>query len=194
MKRMMIATALVTTLGTAAFAATEAQIQEIETFGAGVNVSTMTDAELDLAYAIVSSNDSHSEKLAKLRSLAEPDEPASEPMLSEAQIVQLQQYAPDVDFSDITRAQAEAALALAFGGTSESEKATRVQNVLSDESMVETMATDIEASERQMIEFYAPDIDLDSVTEVELDAIVQVIHSGKPHGEITSEIETIVNG
>ena len=127
MTRMMIATALATTLGTAAFAATEAQIQQVQTFNTGIDTSTFTDTDYDIAYGIVTSGMSNGEKTAKLRALGTDDNvDMGIAMISEAEMARLLDYAPNTDFGAITQSQAEAALAVTYGGGAMSESGVRV--------------------------------------------------------------------
>lgn len=194
MKRILIATALATTLSTAAFAATETQIQQIESFAAGIDVSAMTDAELDQAYAIVTSGMNRGEKISQLRALSKQSNLPEPSMLSSGELARLQTYAPEADYSSITRAQAQSALSVTYSSASEGEISQRVQEILSDEAAATAMAADITAAQKLMIEQYVPDIDMTVLTEDQLDAIIQAIHAGMERGETVSQIESIING
>ncbi|SHI08045.1 hypothetical protein [Marivita hallyeonensis] len=191
MKRMMIATALVTTLGTAAMAATDEQIQQIERFAPGIETSNLTEAELQTAYGIVTSGDSRGEKIAKLRALETDANAGSFEMLSDAELMRLEQYAPGFDWTDVTPAQAQAALAITYGGDSEGVKSERVQAILTDENSMTEMNADITAGQRMMITNYAPNVDVDALSESDVQSILSVIHSGASRGEIAGQIEAI---
>ncbi|MCR9158488.1 MAG: hypothetical protein NXH80_14705 [Rhodobacteraceae bacterium] len=194
MKRMMIATALATTIGTAGYAATEAQIQQVQTFNAGIDTSSFTDGDYDIAYSIVTSGMSNGEKSAKLRALATDDNvDTGIAMISEAEMARLQQYAPDADFGVITQAQAETALAVTYGGGSPSEITRRVQNILDGAEMdAETMAA-ISAGQESMLRTYVPNADLSDLTKDELLLAMSYIHSGMSRSETSAQIKALIN-
>ena len=193
MKRIMIATALTTTLATSAFAVTEGQIDQIEAFAPGMNTSVLSETELQTAYGIVTSGDSVSEKRAKLRSLTADGEADGFAMISEAEMLRLQRYAPNIDLSLITQSQAEAALAITYGGESEGDKAERVQAILSDAQVIDTMSGDITVGQSNMIQSFAPDVDVTELTEEDVELILSFIHGGMSRSEALSKIESIVN-
>ena len=193
MKPTLIATALVTTLGTSAFAATETQIEAIDSFSAGINTDLMTEEQLNIAYGIINSGDSRGEKLAKLRALEADTVNFNLANISDAEKRHLQQYAPNVDLETVTKDQMLAALAVSYGNASESEKAERVQAVLNDYSVVDTMAQDITEGRERMIRSYAPNVDLSTLSEEDVQTIMSFIHSDMSRGETAGKIEAIIN-
>ena len=193
MKPTLIATALVTTLGTSAFAATETQIEAIDSFSAGINTDLMTEEQLKIAYGIINSGDSRGEKLAKLRALEADTVNFNLANISDAEKRHLQQYAPNVDLETVTKDQMLAALAVSYGNASESEKAERVQAVLNDYSVVDTMAQDITEGRERMIRSYAPNVDLSTLSEEDVQTIMSFIHSDMSRGETAGKIEAIIN-
>lgn len=193
MKRTLIATALVTTLGTSAFAATETQIEAIDSFSAGINTDLMTEEQLNIAYGIINSGDSRGEKLAKLRALEADTVNFNLANISDAEKRHLQQYAPNADLETVTKDQMLAALAVSYGNASESEKAERVQAVLNDYSVVDTMAQDITEGRERMIRAYAPNVDLSTLSEEDVQTIMSYIHSDMSRGETAGKIEAIIN-
>ena len=192
MKRMMIATALATTLGTAGMAATEAQIRQVQNFAPSVDTSGFTDEQYDLAYVIVTSGESYSEQVSKLRALAvEADAPRGMPMLSEAEMQRLLTYAPDADLGTVTQAQAEMALVMTYASGSEAEISSRVQSILDDSSADArvTVGTGVETLLRR----YAPEAELTSLTAEELALAMGYINSEMTRTETAERIQSLLN-
>jgi hypothetical protein len=194
MKRMMIATALATTLGTAAFAATEAEMDKVTTFAPGVDTSSYTESDFNIAYGIVNSGMSRGEKLAKLRALeTDSNLDMGTAMITEAEMERLQEYAPDIDFGSVTQAQAETALAITYGGESTSVKTERVQNILSGTEMdAETMAMVSEGQE-QMLMTYLSEDEISTLTEDELQLALSYAYSGMSRSQKVEQMQSLVN-
>lgn len=194
MKRMMIATALATTLGTAGFAATEAQIQQVQGFNSSIDTSTFTDTDYDIAYGIVTSGMSNGEKTAKLRALATDDNvDMGIAMISEAEMERLVDYAPDADFGTITQPQAEAALAVTYGGESRAVITDRVESILSGSAMDDDTLTVVSSGRAAMLQTYVPGADVTVLTEEELALALSYVHSGMSRSEKTAKIEALIN-
>lgn len=192
MKRMMIATALATTLGTAGLAATEAQIQQVQNFAPGIDTSGFTDEQYDLAYVIVTSGESYSEQVSKLRALAiEADSPRGMPMLSEAEMQRLLTYAPDADLGTVTQAQAEMALVMTYGSGSQAEVSSRVQSIL-DNSSADARVT-VGAGVETLLRRYAPEADLTDLTAEELALAMGYINSEMTRTETAERIQSLLN-
>ena len=194
MTRLMIATALTTTIATSAFAMTDAQIEQIENFSADVNVEALSETQLETAYTIVTSGDDRSNKLARLRALEAGDNPEDMAMISAAEMDRLERYAPNADLSMISQAQAEAAIAVIYGGGTRSEKGERVEAILNDYMVVETMAADISEGRLNIIQEYAPNVDASDLSEQDVQLIMNFIHSGMSRGEKLNRIDAVVNG
>ena len=192
MKRMMIATALTTTLATSAFAVTDAQIDRIETFAPGVNTEVMSEGDLQIAYGIVTSGGSRGDKIAQLRALATESDADEFAVITEAEMNRLMQYAPDADLSSISQSQAEAALAVTYGGASEGDKSLQVQSILTDERVIDTIADDITAGQIALIETYVPDVDASTLTEEQFQLVMTYIHSGMSRSDKLTKIEGVI--
>lgn len=195
MKRMMIATALATTLATASFALTEQQREQVTSFNSGIDTSTYTERDFTIAYGIVSSGMSNGEKTAKLRALAQEDDGASgSAMISETVMSRLEDYAPDADYTDITQGQAEAALAVTYSGDSRSVITDRVAQILEGSEMDADMMAMVSEGRLNLIRSYAPDADLSNLTEDEVELAVSYAYSGMSNGEKTQQIQELVDG
>jgi hypothetical protein len=194
MTRMMIATALATTLGTAAFAATEAQIQQVQTFNTGIDTSTFTDTDYDIAYGIVTSGMSNGEKTAKLRALGTDDNvDMGIAMISEAEMARLLDYAPNTDFGAITQSQAEAALAVTYGGESRATITSRVESILGGAEMDADTLTIVSEGQAAMLRSYVPEADVTVLTQEELALAMSYVHSGMSRSEKAAQIEALIN-
>lgn len=194
MKRMMIATALASTLGTAGIAATDAQIQQVQTFNSGIDTSSYSDTDYDIAYGIVTSGMSNGEKIGQLRALATDDTvDTGIAMISEAEMDRLLQYAPEADFGTITQSQAEMALAVTYGGESPSEITRRVQNILSGAEMDADTLTVVSAGQANLLRTYVPEADVSVLTKEELGLAMSYVHSDMPRSEKTAKIDAMIN-
>ena len=194
MTRMMIATALATTLGTAAFAATEAQIQQVQTFNTGIDTSTFTDTDYDIAYGIVTSGMSNGEKTAKLRALGTDDNvDMGIAMISEAEMARLLDYAPNSDFGAITQSQAEAALAVTYSGESRATITSRVESILGGAEMDADTLTIVSEGQAALLRSYVPEADVTVLTQEELALAMSYVHSGMSRSEKAAQIEALIN-
>ena len=194
MNRLMIATALVATLGTAGFAATDAQVEQIQNFDPNLDTSGFSDSDYDIAYGIVTSGMSRGEKAAKLRALATEDNvDMGIAMISEAEMERLQEYAPGVDFGTITQNQAETALAVSYSGVERSVAAERVQQILGGvEADPETLVL-VDQGREAMIQSYVPEANVGLLTEDERNLAVSFIHSSMSRGEKIQRIEALLD-
>ncbi|MFA8388236.1 MAG: hypothetical protein ACEPO2_21670 [Pelagibaca sp.] len=194
MNRLMIATALVASLGTAGFAATEAEMDQIENFDPSIDTSSFSESDFDIAYGIVTSGMSRSEKAAKLRALESDDNmDMGMAMISEAELERLQDYAPGVDFGTITQNQAETALAISYSGVERSVAAERVQQILGGvEADPDTLVL-VDQGREAMIQSYVPEANVGLLTEDERDLAVSFIHSSMSRSEKIQQIEALIN-
>lgn len=194
MNRLMIATALVASLGTAGFAATDAQIEQIENFDPNLDTSGFSDTDYTIAYGIVTSGMSRGEKAAKLRALETEDNiDMGMAMISEAEIERLREYAPDVDYGTITQNQAETALAVSYSGTTRSIAAERVQQILGGVEVDPETLVLVDQGREAMIQSYVPEANVGLLTEDERDLAVSYIHSSMSRGEKIQRIEELLD-
>lgn len=194
MKRMMIATALATTLGTAGFAATEAEMDKVTTFAPGVDTSTYTESDFNIAYGIVNSGMSRGEKIAKLRALeTDNNVDMGVAMITEAEMARLREYAPDVDFTNLTQAQAEAALAVTYGANSEAEIPARIAGIVEGAEMdADTMAM-VSDGQQQILMTYLSEDEIASLSEDELQLALSYAYSGMSRSQKINQMEALIN-
>ncbi len=194
MNRLMIATALVASLGTAGFAANEAQIEQVQNFDPNLDTSGFSDSDYDIAYGIVTSGMSRGEQIAKLRALeTEDNTDMGIAMISEAELERLQDYAPNVDFGTITQSQAEIALAVSYSNASRSTAAERVQQILGGVEVDPETLVLVDEGREAMIQSYVPEANVGLLTEDERDLAVSFIHSSMSRGEKIQRIEALLD-
>jgi hypothetical protein len=192
MNRLMIATALVASLGTAGFAATDAQKEQIENFDPNLDTSGFSDTDYTIAYGIVTSGMSRGEQIAKLRALETEDNiDTGIAMISEAELERLQDYAPNADFGTITQSQAEIALAVSYSSASRSTTGERVQQILGGGEVDPETLVLVDEGQEAMIQSYVPEANVGLLTEDERDLAVSFIHSSMSRGEKIQRIEAL---
>ena len=194
MKRMMIATALATTLGTAGLAATEAQMEAVNSFDQTIDTTSYTESDYEIAYGIVNSGMSRGEKMAKLRALGTDDNlDMGNAMLTEGEMARLRDYAPDVDFTTMTQAQAEAALAVTYGANSEAEIPSRIAGIVEGNEMdAETMVM-VSDGQQQILMTYLSEDEIAALTEDELQLALSYAYSGMSRSQKVEQMQALVN-
>lgn len=194
MTRILIATALATTLGTASFAATDAQMQQVDGFNSGIDTSGFSARDYTIAYGIVTSGMSHGEKTGQLRALAaNTSMDMGTLMISAAELSRIQQYAPDVDVSSLSQAQAETALAVTYSGGSEGTIKRQVQNILGGADMDAATQASVTAGQANILRGYVATADLSGLTQNDLNIALSVAYSGMSRSDKTQQIEALVN-
>lgn len=190
MKRFMIATALSTTLATAAFAATTAEQAQLEAFLPSIDASALTEEQMTLSIEVLNSDLSQDEKRSELNTiLTLGGEMPTEAVPTEAQRTEIERYVGDIDYSMLTQAQIDSAMLAISNGGSPSEVKSHVEQILSTQTRAATPAMPTEA-ERAEIERYAPGVDFSTVSQAQLDSAMSIISSGSNR----SDTATIVQG
>ena len=192
MKRIILASALAITTATAGYAATEGQITEVQQYLPNYDVSTWSDPQIDQALNIITSTDSRSETTAKLESLAEGTEyVAAAPELTEAEVATLNEYVDGVDYSTIPQPTLDAALSVANSEGSATDRAETIRELLMDDGMAVGDANTATSGEIALIRIHAPNVDVSTLTEPQVNTILSMIRSNDPNG-LESEIEAVV--
>ncbi|ETW13827.1 hypothetical protein ATO8_03016 [Roseivivax marinus] len=192
MKRIILASALAITTATAGYAATEGQITEVQQYLPNYDVSTWSDPQIDQALNIITSTDSRSETTAKLESLAEGTEyVAAAPELTEAEVATLNEYVDGVDYSTIPQPTLDAALSVANSESSATDRAETIRELLMDDGMAVGDANTATSGEIALIRIHAPNVDVSTLTEPQVNTILSMIRSNDPNG-LESEIEAVV--
>ena len=192
MKRILIATALTASLASSAFAASEAEIAQIQRVVPDIDASTLTDTQVTNAMAIINSSDSRSQMMSQLSALLEHDMPMAMPAQpTEAQRAEIERYAPGVDFATVTQAQLDTAMAYINAGMSPSDTEARVQSVLIDDGTPVGTTNTATSAEVAILQRYLPDITVETMTEEELTNAMAVVYSGESDGDIRAQLEAM---
>ncbi|PIL19090.1 hypothetical protein P775_16400 [Puniceibacterium antarcticum] len=194
MKRLMIATALTASLSTAAFAATEAEVAQIQALMPNVDASTLSDTEVANAMAVISSSSPRTTKMNRLNDLFSTDMTvtmAATP--TEAQFAQIERYAPDVDYTTVTQAQVDTALNYINSDMSDSDIAANVKTVMMDDGTRISEVNTATAAEQAILQRYLPEMTVDTLTEAQLNSALAVVYSGGNESDISQSLEAMVN-
>ncbi len=194
MKRFLIATALTASLSTAAYAATEAEVAQIQSLLPNVDASTLSDTEVTNAMAIINGSDSRSSKMQNLSALLNQEMSmgmAATP--TEAQRAQLERYAPNVDYTTVTQAQLDTALNYVNSGMGDADISQNVQAVLVDDGTPVGEANTASAAEVAILQRYLPDMEVAMLTEAQLNVALATVYGGGSESEIQSKLKAMVN-
>lgn len=195
MKRILAASALTIATATSAFAATEAEVTQIQQYVPDADVAAWSDQQVDQALAIINSTESRTEIEAQLMALY-GDGMAAAPgaQLTEAEMTMLDQYVEGVDYSTVSQANVDAALAVAASEMSPTDRQTRIQSLLSQDEtpMYEgNMAT---SGQVALIETRAPNVDVSTLTDAQVAAVLNMINSHDENdGDVSNKIEAYLN-
>ncbi len=204
MKRFLIATALTTSMSTAAFAATLEEQAQVEAFLPSVDASALTEEQMTLTLEVINSNMTADEKRDRMNLiLSAGSQMSTEAVPTAAQQSEIQRYAPDVDFSTVTQAQVDSAMLAINGGGSPSEIQGKVQSILGTvrDSAQPEMAVSTETNtspampteaQQSEIERYAPGVDFTTLTQAQVDSAMLAINGGGSPSEIAGRVQSIL--
>jgi uncharacterized protein YqeY len=194
MKRFLIATALTASLSTAAYAATEAEIAQIQSLMPNVDAAALSDTEVSSAMSIITSSESRSNKMSQLSSILDQDMPMGmAAMPTEAQSAEIESYAPGVDYTTVTQAQLDTAMNYINSGMGESDIAISVQSVLSSDTAPVGDINTASTAEVAILQRYLPDMEVASLTESELNLALATVYGGGSESEIQDKLAAMVN-
>ena len=193
MKRFMIATALTLSMAAPAFAATEAEMSIISSYLPNADISGWNDEQVNSALAIINSGDSRGNIAGKLQALyggTEYTPTAAE--ISEAEMVELQKYAPNTDFSMYPQATVDAAISALNSGLSEGDLQGRIDSLFSTDTNPMGEANTATAAEAALINQYAPSVNVAALTEEQVNASLSIIYSNNGDADIEDRIVSYV--
>ncbi|MBN7785858.1 hypothetical protein JYP51_13075 [Ponticoccus gilvus] len=160
MKRLFAGTALAAVLATGAFAATEEEMTAIQEYAPNVDVSTMSEQQIDAVMNVIHGSDSEGEKSAKILALVgEAGDNTVVSEVSSGQLARLQQYAPELDFTGITASELEQALNLIDSADSKGEALAQLRNYSTNSVSEAPSAAPFTEAELSQIAAAAPDLD-----------------------------------
>ncbi|MHA6346676.1 hypothetical protein [Roseivivax sp. CAU 1761] len=193
MKRLFLASALALGTATASFAATEAEMTRIQQYLPEADIAVWSDAQVEEAITIITSTESRSEIVGRLRALhdgAEYQVRAAD--ISEAEEVQLQEYVGDIDFSMYPQATIDAALNVANSEMSSNDREGRIRQLLSVDATRSADPARLTASEAALIQQYAPDADLAALSEAEANTALSIIYSTENESDISARVQAVL--
>ena len=191
MKRILMASALTLTAATAAMSATSNEIARIQQYVPDADISTWSQPQVDQALNIINSADNRSDAEAQLQALMGDDmTTVSGAELTEAERTQLDQYVDGVDYSQLPQARVDAALSVLNSEMSESDRAGRIEELLMGDDMA-TMGNSATEAEIAMINQAAPNVDVSTLSDPQVDAILVMIEQSDS-ADIENEIEAYV--
>ena len=194
MKRFMTATALTFAMAGTAFAATEAELVQIQSYLPNADVSGWSDTEVATAMNIINSNDRRSDIVGKLNALYDGEDYVSTPAtISEAEMALLDQYVDGVDYSMMPQARVDAAISAAQSGMSESDKSSEIVALLSDDATPMSDMNSASAGEIALIRQYAPDADVSTLSDQQVQSVLAIIYSGENPGDVRGDVEAYLN-
>ena len=190
MKKLLTATALTTLLGTAAFAQTDAEQAQINQYLPGTDIATLTEAEITSLVAIANGGDSDTEKRAQMQAVVEGSNTITTTTVTAVNVTQLQQYAPNTDFTTWSAEDLANAQVIANSGLSDTEVRARLQNYDSGRTMVS--ADMISQEEMLLINRYLPTVDLSTLTEDQVQEMVGIVNSDEDFKQ--RKLMEVING
>ncbi|WP_425101657.1 hypothetical protein [Tropicibacter sp. S64] len=105
MKRLIATTALVATLASGAYAATEGQLSMLQNYLPGVDVTMLTEQQVDDLLVIAAAESDDTERAAKLQAYLTPDNAIVADPLNEAELNAIYNAVPDADVSLLTNGE-----------------------------------------------------------------------------------------
>ncbi|ETX28278.1 hypothetical protein RISW2_08780 [Roseivivax isoporae LMG 25204] len=193
MKRIMLASALALSVAGTAYAATEAEMVEIQSYLPNADVSTWTDEQVATAMNVINSDESRSDKMGQLQALYD-GETYTRPMpeLTEAERTMLMEAAPEANLDMIPQARLDAALVALNSEMSESDRQGRVQELLSTDTAAVSEMNSATAAEVAIINDYAPDVDVSTLSDEQVTSALAIIYSTDSRADAEGRIQTLL--
>ncbi|QFS81640.1 hypothetical protein FIU97_02480 [Roseivivax sp. THAF40] len=193
MKRFMTATALTLALTAPAYAATDGEVATIQSYLPEADISGWSDAQVSSALNIIYSNDSRADITGKLSALYADEEFV--PMtasITEAEIAILDEYVDGVDYTMLPQPTVDAAIAAAQSGD-ESDRADRVRALLQDDGEMVSEMNTATTGEVALISSYAPEVDVMTLSDAEVNSALAIIYSNDSRGDISGKLNALFN-
>ncbi|SIT12761.1 hypothetical protein SAMN05421759_11870 [Roseivivax lentus] len=193
MKRFMTATALTLALTGPAYAATEGEIATIQSYLPDADISAWSDTEVASALNIITSTDSRSDIVGRLSALyTEQDFVPMTATITEAEIAILDEYVDGVDYTMLPQPTVDAAISAAQSGDA-SERAARVRALLQDDGQMVSEMNTATTGEVALINSYAPEIDVMTLSDAQVNSALAIIYSTDSRGNIAGKLNALFN-
>lgn len=184
MKRLIATTALVASLATGAFAASEAQIADLQSYLPGYDVSMLSEQQIDDLLAIKAGESDDTERAAKLQAYLATNNAINAEPLNEAEINAIVNVVPQADVTLLT--EGEVVEIRQYIAAGEEDKIERVFMTLAANSGG-LDAVDFTAEEQAEIISYEPNADFSKIDAKESREIRAALTGGD-----RNQIETVL--
>ncbi|WP_143526283.1 hypothetical protein [Roseivivax lentus] len=189
----MTATALTLALTGPAYAATEGEIATIQSYLPDADISAWSDTEVASALNIITSTDSRSDIVGRLSALyTEQDFVPMTATITEAEIAILDEYVDGVDYTMLPQPTVDAAISAAQSGDA-SERAARVRALLQDDGQMVSEMNTATTGEVALINSYAPEIDVMTLSDAQVNSALAIIYSTDSRGNIAGKLNALFN-
>ncbi|WP_353471128.1 hypothetical protein PVT71_07220 [Salipiger sp. H15] len=185
MKRFIAITALTSALATGAFAASEAQTDLINTYAPDVDVSALSEQQLNDAFSVANSGESDTLKRSTIESIAMTERAPS--TFSAEQLAQIEAYLPSETVMMMTGEQRADALAMINSGMDDTE----LRGLLN--AMGENMVPGLTPAEISRVETIAPEADLTVLSAEQVSRLRALIYTDESDGQIKGRVLDIVS-
>ncbi len=195
MKRFVITSTLALTTATAAVAATEGQINTIESYIPEANVEAWSDTQVLSALSVINSGDkSRGEIVTTLTGMYIVDDSNFTPaMITSGEAATLDRYVDGVDYSMLPQPIVDSALTIAAAGDkNDDEKSEEIEQLLTDMSAPATLNT-ATSGQLSLIESYVPEVNAEALTEAQVLGALNIINSTDKQGEVKPKLKAYLN-
>lgn len=190
MKRMFITTALAASLATGAFAQSGTHVDTVREYLPDADLSQLSEQEFDALVGVALSSDSRSEKVAAMKSLVNTDDGVAV-TVSSGQLSELQAYAPDIDFTEMSAQQIAHASGIINSAETRSDAIAQLRSFAENPDVM--MAPPLSSDEMATIETMAPELDVMSLSEEEILRVQSAIATGDDN-RIRRVLDALVAG
>ena len=182
MKRFLSTVAVASMLATGAFAASEAQMAAIHTYAPNVDISTLTEAQVEEMQSVAVSGKSDTEKRTMIEQIAEGSSDVT--MVSPEVDEMIVQYIPAWRVAMMTPEQKAEAQAIITANSSDDDIKTRIITIVTPST-----APALTSGEEQAVKTFVPEADLSMLTDTQVANIRAAIYSDKSDSDIRSLVE-----
>lgn len=190
MKRMFAGTALAAMIATGAVAATDAEMMAIQQFSPDIDVSTLSDQQVDAVMNVINGGGSNADKQGQIAGIvgtAGDNTVVSE--VTSGQLTRLQQYAPELDFTGITASELEQALNVIDSADNKGDALAQLRTYSVDSASEAPSAAPFTAAEMTQIQAAAPELDPMTLTVEQRAELQAALATGD-----SEEILRVTNG
>ena len=191
MTRFFTATAIAALVSTSAMALTEREESAIKRYAPTADLSIYSDETIATVMNVISSGDSHSATAAQVRSLLMMDDPERLAVFTTSQVAALDDYVGAERLATMTRAEKRLALNYVNSGESRATIMAQIDGLLSEDSAA-FEGNDATIGETSLIRSYAPELEVEALSQQELELVLLTINSTDAEGTIPRKIDALL--